>query len=151
MEEWKIRAADTFPTLAEEIIEPEYTLYDLLFEFLPFIREAAVKKDQSLLKAVFDYASWCSSQKDEYISNAVAVGFYEHLFDDRNYWGVIVQYLDPKFIKEYWTLYLHRHDAGEIKEIKDYIDQHYDTALDLSLQVEQQKSEDVSCQDGSHI
>jgi hypothetical protein len=60
------------------------TFYLFLFEFLHKVDEAYKQKNLNLIKKIFKFAEKCIKSKSWYISNAVAVSFYEHITEHPN-------------------------------------------------------------------
>src|SRR5262245_25216367 len=58
-----------------------YSVYALWFELLPLAQAAHREDDDDLLRRIYAFAGWCWEAGSD-LSNAVAVSFYEHLFDE---------------------------------------------------------------------
>jgi hypothetical protein len=82
MATWRRRALDVFPDLRHDLNSPDYTIYSLLFDVLPALRDAHRAGDDTQLSRIYGFAAWCSGQRSKLLWNAVGVSFYEHLFDE---------------------------------------------------------------------
>jgi hypothetical protein len=80
--------------------------------------------DEATLRRVLDYAEWCLRQRrNKEPRNAVAVSFYERIFDatDRSTWPVVVAHLSPYVFQNVAELFSLFHDEEELVEIKQLI------------------------------
>ena len=104
-----------FPELASEIDTDAFSPYALFFILLPFAHVAHRNGDDDALRRVYGYAQWCHHQRHgSELPNAVAVAFYEHLFDN---WGLreqIASWLSPKVASDIWPLWQQRLDADQL-------------------------------------
>ncbi len=48
-------------------------------EFLFLLLQAHIDNHPAKIKNIYDYAEWCSQQKDQKLWNSAGVSFYEHL------------------------------------------------------------------------
>ena len=113
MSTWRRKALELFPTLRRELNDREYTIYMLYFDLLPMVREAHDEDDRNLLRRIYGFAAWCFDQKAKDLWNSAAVAFYEHLFDQRKYWSLVLPWLSPKVITECWPLWEFRLSAED--------------------------------------
>ena len=82
MSSWRQKAIDIAPELKNEFEDPDLSPYTVFSEFLSLLQEAHINKDTERLKKIYDYAEWCSKQKEQKLWNSVGVSFYEHLTDN---------------------------------------------------------------------
>ena len=117
MSAWRRKAIESFPELGSVVSDPEETFspYALWFELLPLVREAHRAGDDDLLERIYRYAEW--SFKQEELSNAVAVSFYEHLFDEHWMRRLVPRWLDTRVVADLWTLWEARLSADELAEV----------------------------------
>ncbi|HEV3117487.1 MAG TPA: hypothetical protein VGY58_10555 [Gemmataceae bacterium] len=103
---WRRKAMAAFPTLRQMLHDPEYTIYSLFSDLVRQVHEAHQARDTEQLRAIYGFASWCSTQKSKEPSNAAAVAFYEHLLDgDQRLWPEILSWLSPATLREVWPLW----------------------------------------------
>jgi hypothetical protein len=123
MARWRRRALDDFPELRRDLSSSGYSIYWLFFELLSMARKALREGDDDTLRRIFEYAEWCLMQRrNKEPSNAAAVAFYEHIFDqkDRATWPATVDYLSPDVIRNVamlWTLFCDELELVEIKQL----------------------------------
>ena len=93
--------------------------YSVLFELLAFVRQAHRHDDDDALRRGYAFAFWCHLQRPASdLPNAVAVAFYEHLFDE---WGDrmdVVPWLSPRVRTEVWQLWERRLEADQAAELR---------------------------------
>lgn len=117
MSVWRRKAIESFPELRSVVSDPEETFspYALWFELLPLAKKAHRASDVDLLNRIYRYAEW-SFEQDE-LSNAVAVSFYEHLFDERWMRPLVPEWLSTRIVADIWPLWEARLAAEELAEI----------------------------------
>jgi hypothetical protein len=59
------------------------------------------------------FAQWCFRQGGE-LENAAAVAFYEHLLDAWDVHDDVARWLDPRIVRECWSLFEARLDAEQL-------------------------------------
>ena len=96
-----------------------FSPYALFFILLPFAHEAHRNGNDDALRRVYGYAQWCHHQRrGSELPNAVAVAFYEHLFDS---WGLreqIAPWLSPKVATDIWPLWQARLHADQVTALR---------------------------------
>jgi hypothetical protein len=81
MAAWRRKVDALFPELRDDLAEDEpLTPHLVFFALLPFVFEAHRRGDEDALRRTYGFAKWCHDARD--LENAVAVSFYEHVFDD---------------------------------------------------------------------
>jgi hypothetical protein len=89
MAAWRRRAV-------ELLGEAPGTANEALFELLPLVFSAHRRGDDHQLREIYAFAQWCHHQRaGSALSNAAAVSFYEHLFDDWSLREAVVPWLSP--------------------------------------------------------
>ena len=80
---WRRKALESFPELAKELTDDDVdSTYAMWREvFLPLTKDAYQREDADLLARIFEYAAWSARRPAKEVWNAVAVSFYEHVFD----------------------------------------------------------------------
>lgn len=129
MTAWRRRALELFPELTDDIARDAFSPNALFFELLPFARDAHRQHDDDALHRVYGFAQWCHHQRrGSQLPNAVAVAFYEHLFDD---WGLREQtapWLSPAVAADVWPLWQARLDTAKLNALRELIPDHSTTA-----------------------
>src|ERR1044072_1127142 len=82
MSVWRQKAIDIAPELKKDFRDPDLSPYLVFSELLSLLHDAHENNDVERIQKIYDYAEWCSKQKDEKLWNAAGVSFYEHLADD---------------------------------------------------------------------
>jgi hypothetical protein len=116
---WRRRAIETFPELDAELRNSSetFSVYALWFELLPLVRQAHRDSDDDLLRRIYGFAEWCSEQQGE-LSNAVAVSFYEHLFDERWMRPLVVPFLTDRIVRDVTPLWESRLSPTDMRAIE---------------------------------
>jgi hypothetical protein len=122
MSAWRRKAIDAFPELRQELNDSDqvFSINALWFELLPLTREAHGEGDEDLLRRIYDFAEWCDAQRGD-LSNAVAVTFYEHLFDARWMRPLVVPWLTPKVIRDVRPLWEARLSSDDMREVNELL------------------------------
>lgn len=81
METWRMKLIETFPDLRSGLEDPDETIYTALMELNARCQQAHDRADGATLAAIYDFAAWCSRQKEKDLWNAAGVSFYEHIVD----------------------------------------------------------------------
>lgn len=112
MSVWRREAAALLPELCSD--EPARKSINLfLFEVLPFVRDAHRTGDEDALRRGYEFAAWCHRQGGA-LANAVAVSFYEHLFDSWDIHENVMRWLDPQIARECWPLCEERLEPNQL-------------------------------------
>lgn len=103
---WRRKALALFPELRRDLHDPGYSIYMLYFDLLPLVRELHASGNIAALDPIYGFAEWCLVQTTGDLHNAVAVAFYEHLFNLPQYdWPAIIVRLSPTVIEQCWGLW----------------------------------------------
>jgi hypothetical protein len=81
MELWRTKLIENFPNLHTEWENPDETIYTVFMELNAKCQDAHDQGDQMVLSKIYDFAAWCSRQKEKELWNAAGVSFYEHIID----------------------------------------------------------------------
>jgi hypothetical protein len=119
---WRRKAIDQFPELGKKLNDREevFSINALWFELLSLTGEALREGDENLLRRIYDFAHWCDSQGGE-LTNAVAVSFYEHLFDARWMRPLVVPWLTQKVIGDIRPLWVARLSSDDMREVDELL------------------------------
>jgi len=121
VEAWHARATNVFPELmADELAAVHESLYALFVELLPAVRIAHHQGDAESLRHIYGFARWCLDQPGD-VSNAAAVAFYEHLFDDWQLREAVTPWLTPRTVREIWTLWEARLDQQQVRALRQLL------------------------------
>ena len=122
MSAWRRKAIEAFPELRSELTDKGevFSANALWFALLPLAREAHQEGDDDLLRRIYDFAEWCFRQRGD-LSNAVAVSFYEHLFDARWMRPLVVPWLTPQIIRDVRPLWQARLSSDDLREVDELL------------------------------
>jgi hypothetical protein len=128
--DWTELASDLFPTLQEELTEPNSSLYDFLTSLDQLRTVAQSSRDRELLARIYFFCEWCLVHPDREIWNAAAVGFWEHLFDDWLARFHAIPYLSPRVIADIWPLWEWRLSADQLVEVTQLLARRTETRFE---------------------
>jgi hypothetical protein len=113
------KAIAAFPELRRELNGDSelFSVYALWFELLPLAKQAHRDGNDDLLRRIYGFADWCYRQRGELV-NAVAVSFYEHLFDERWMRLLVVGWLAPRLSEDIHPLWEARLSSDEMREVE---------------------------------
>jgi len=89
----------------------------LWFELGAIARKAHRDDEGEMLRRIYGYASWCFEQPSSVVQNAVAVGFYEHVFDDPSMRESVAPWLNERVVAACWVLWEARFPPRELRKI----------------------------------
>lgn len=78
MSVWRRKAIECLPEQRVFFEQPDTTIYQVFFEFLPATLEAHKQNNTEQLEKCYEVAEWCFRQKQRDLWNAAGVAFYEH-------------------------------------------------------------------------
>lgn len=78
---WRAKAAETLPELSV-VLDGGWSVHVFLGELHELVRDAHRTGDEDIIARGYRFAYWCLSAPEKFLSNAAAVSFYEHVFDD---------------------------------------------------------------------
>lgn len=115
---WRATALKTFPELTEKIHEDAFSPYALFFALLSFVRDAHRNDDTDAVRRTYAFAQWCHHQRrGSELPNAVAVAFYEHLFDDWSLREQIAPWLSPNVTRDISPLWEERLGSAKLADV----------------------------------
>lgn len=122
MSAWRRKAIEAFPELRPALADKGevFSAYALWFDLLPLAREAHQEANDDLLRRIYDFAEWCYRQRGD-LSNAVAVSFYEHLFDERWMRPLVAPWLARAISREVRPLWEARHSSDDLREVDELL------------------------------
>lgn len=122
MSAWRRKAIETFPELRRELSDMReiYSVYALWFELLPLAREGHREDNEDLLRRIYAFGAWCHRQSGD-LGNAVAVSFYEHLFDERWMRPLVVPWVTDEIARDVRPLWEARLEADEMREVDELL------------------------------
>ena len=74
--------------------------------------------NEDLLRRIYGYAAWSFEQRDNESVNAVAVAFYEHLFDEPWMRPLVVPWLNTDVVKGVRALWEARLEPDEMRDVE---------------------------------
>jgi len=90
------------------------------------VRDAHRAGDDELVRRTYVFAKWCLDEKGGELSNAAAVAFYEHLFDEKPDWPLVIPWLSTNVIEGCWALWEFRLPKGELARLRELIENRRD-------------------------
>ena len=117
MSVWRQKAIDIAPELKKDFEDPDLSTYTVFSELLNLLQEAHVNNDVERIQKIYDYAEWCSKQKDEKLWNAAGVSFYEHLADDELVFSQFTTWIKKEIYFEHRDLLNTRFDDDKMKQL----------------------------------
>ena len=120
MSTWRQKAIECAPELKQEFNASDLTPYTVFMELLPITRQAHIDKDDARLEKIYNYAEWCSKQKDEKLWNAAGVSFYEHLCDYDETFSGFTNWIKKEIYLDIRDLLNQRFDDDKMKKLDDY-------------------------------
>jgi hypothetical protein len=119
---WRREAIETFPELRSELNNRDeiVSVYELWFALLPLARTGHRESNDDLLTRIYDYAEWCWRHGGD-LENAVAVTFYEHLFDERWMRALVVPWLSESVIRGVRPLWEARLTDEELDQVSSLL------------------------------
>ena|SRR5215207_1660379 len=120
MSAWRRKAETLLPELHADFADDEpLTPHLAFFAVLPFVRDAHVRGDDDALRRAYALAQWCFHQRSgSDLANAVAVSFYEHLFDDWRLRKEVVGWLEPQVVEAVLPLWEQRLAPAQLTELR---------------------------------
>lgn len=120
MSVWRQKAIEIAPELKKEFQDPGLSPYTVFSEFLSLLEQAHIDNDTIKIKNIYDYAEWCSLQKDQKLWNAAGVSFYEHLCDNELVFSQFTNWVKKGIYLEHRDLLNYRFDEGKMKQLDKF-------------------------------
>ena len=121
MSMWRQKAIEIAPELKKHFQDLDLSPYTVFSEFLSLLEQAHIDNDTTKIKNIYDYAEWCSQQKDQKLWNSAGVSFYEHLGDNELVFSQFTKWIKKSIYFELRDLLNHRFDEEKMKQL----DKHY--------------------------
>jgi hypothetical protein len=118
VETWRAKLLESFPDLRAEIEDPETTIYGAFMELNAKCQDAHDRVDDFALTAIYDFAAWCSRQKEKDLWNAAGVSFYEHIIDHPRALRDFPRWVPPDVFDQISTLLQWRMGEEEFSKLK---------------------------------
>ena len=84
---------------------------------VPFVQDAHRAANRDELQRAYDFALSCLRQGGE-LQNAVAVSYYEHVFDSWDIHREVAKWLHPEVVQECWSLWEYRLEEEKLKVLR---------------------------------
>ncbi len=120
MSTWRQKAIEVAPELKKDFQEPDLSPYTVFSELLPLLEQAHIDNDTIKIKNIYDYAEWCSQQKDQKLWNSAGVSFYEHLCDNELVFSQFTKWVKNKIYIDHRDLLNHRFDDDKMKQLDKF-------------------------------
>ena len=117
MSVWRQKAIDIAPELKKDFEDPDLSPYLVFSELLSLLAEAHKSNDVERIQKIYDYAEWCSKQKEQKLWNAAGVSFYEHLADDELVFSQFTTWVKKDVYFDHRDLLSYRFDDDKMKEL----------------------------------
>src|SRR5262245_13058790 len=118
--DWRTQALSTFPQL-HELRDQGFSIYGLFSELDDMVRTAHREGNEDMLRRIYGYASWARVQADDDVQNAAGVSFYEHLFDERWMWPLVIPWINSTIVRDYMELWEFRLSASDLEEVRQLL------------------------------
>ena len=118
METWRAKLIKSFSDLRPEFADPETTIYGAFMELNAKCQNAHDRDDDTALAPIYDFATWCSRQKEKDLWNAAGVSFYEHIIDHPKALRDFPRWVPPDVFHQLSTLLEWRMGDDEFSKLK---------------------------------
>jgi hypothetical protein len=120
MSTWRQKAIEVAPELKKDFQDPDLSPYTVFSELLALLEQAHIDNDIIKIKNIYDYAEWCSQQKDQKLWNSAGVSFYEHLCDNELIFSQFTKWVKNKIYFDHRNLLNHRFDDDKMKQLDKF-------------------------------
>jgi len=120
MSAWRQKAIEVAPELKKEFQDPDLSPYTVFSELLSLLEQAHFINDITKLRNIYDYAEWCSQQKDQKLWNSAGVSFYEHLSDNDLVFSQFTKWIKKGTYLRHRDLLAHRFDDDKMKQLDKF-------------------------------
>ncbi len=120
MSVWRQKAIEVAPELKKDFQDPDLSPYTVFSEFLALLVQAHVDNDTTKIRKIYDYAEWCSQQKDQKLWNSAGVSFYEHLSDNELIFSQFTKWIKKSIYLEHRDLLNYRFDEDKMKQLDKF-------------------------------
>jgi hypothetical protein len=120
MSTWRQKAIEVAPELKKDFQYPDLSPYTVFSELLALLERAHIENDTIKIKNIYDYAEWCSQQKDQKLWNSAGVSFYEHLCDHELTFSQFTKWVKKQIYLEHRNLLNQRYDDDKMKQLDKF-------------------------------
>lgn len=120
MSMWRQKAIEIAPELEKDFQDPDLSPYTVFSELLPLLVQAHIDNDTTKIKNIYDYAEWCSQQKDQKLWNSAGVSFYEHLGDNEIVFSQFTRWVKKSIYFEHRDLLNNRFNDDKMKQLDGF-------------------------------
>ncbi|MBS1513079.1 MAG: hypothetical protein JST86_19740 [Bacteroidetes bacterium] len=120
MSTWRQKAIEIAPELKKDFQEPDLSPYYVFSTLLSVLKQAHIDNDLARIKSIYDYAEWCSQQKDQKLWNAAGVSFYEHLSDDELIFSQFTRWVKKSIYAAHRDLLNNRFGEDKMKQLDKF-------------------------------
>ena len=119
MSAWRRKAIESFPELRRELNDRHEieNVYGLWVDLFGIWLDAHRSGDDAVLDRVYDYADWCSRQRERDLWNSAGVCFYEHVLSHGS-WKTVLPRLSDARIRDVWGLWEHVLSAADMAALR---------------------------------
>jgi len=129
MSDWQAKARELLPEMQEELADCDGMLTLFMSDVRAAAHAAHRSRDDSVLKRLHSFASWCMSQPHKELWNAAGVSFYEHLVDEPASRAAIPDWVMPGTFASVHGLMERRMDAKAHRDLLKAYDGKHGTAF----------------------
>ncbi|MCS7482128.1 hypothetical protein ACFFQW_24220 [Umezawaea endophytica] len=119
MADWRTRAAALLPELSDVVEHESWSCHVYFGEVWHLALEAHRAADEDTLRRVYGFAHWCFQQPEQFLTNAIMVSFYEHVFDDWDLRDDVAHRLPPEVVVKVRPLWEWRMTTERLAEVDD--------------------------------
>jgi len=120
MSVWRRKAIEIAPELRKDFEDPDLSPYTVFSELLYLLKQAYTSNDVERIQKIYDYAEWCSKQKEQKLWNAAGVSFYEHLADDELVFSQFTKWIKKDIYFEHRDLLDLKFGDDKMKELDKF-------------------------------
>jgi hypothetical protein len=120
MSTWRQKAIEVAPELKKDFQYSDLSPYTVFSELLALLERAHIENDTIKIKSIYDYAEWCSQQKDQKLWNSAGVSFYEHLCDHELIFSQFTKWVKKQIYLEHRDLLNQRYDDDKMKQLDKF-------------------------------
>ncbi|MBX3241365.1 MAG: hypothetical protein KIT80_17780 [Chitinophagaceae bacterium] len=103
--------------IKKDFQDPDLSPYTVFSELLALLEQAHIDNDTTRIKNIYDYAEWCSLQKDQKLWNSAGVSFYEHLCDNELVFAQFTKWIKKSTYSKHRDLLKLRLEDDKMKQL----------------------------------
>jgi len=123
MATWRAKLIQCLPDFRSDWEDPDNSIYLAFADLTAMCEQAHDRGDEATLRAIYDFAAWCSRQKDEDLWNAAGVSFYEHIVDHPGALRDLPRWVPPDVFHDISALLQARMEDKAFSELKSRFSQ----------------------------